>query len=109
MMLPLLVYLLLFPPWASLVLALLSVATGLACARWMPGVSRRFGLLTAGAISVVLGTLMFFRLDALDWAEARLGVDLPRVSFALLTAAIYVAGIIATWGICRLRRLKQAH
>ena len=71
MMMPLLVYLLLFPPWASLVLALLSVATGLACARWMPGVSRRFGLLMAGAISVVLGTLMFF--GSMPWIGRRRG------------------------------------
>lgn len=100
----LLLYLLFFPPGVFLVLALLSVATGLACARWMPGVSRISGLLTAFAVCVVLGALMFFRVDALDWVGARLGVDLPKVFIGLLTVAIYVAGIGATWGICRLRR-----
>lgn len=106
-MMPLLIYLLFFPPWPFLVLALLSLTTGLACARWMPGVSRRFGLLTAGAVWVVLGPQILFPRYTLDWAEAGFGFDLPREYTWLLTVAIYLAGIIVTWGICRWRRWLQ--
>ena len=101
------IYLLLAPPWAFFSLALLSVATGLACARWMPGVSRKFGLLTAGTVWVVLGPLMLSRRYVLDWMEAGFGGDLTGFGF-FLTLAIYVAAIIAIWGVCRLRRQKQA-
>ena len=99
---PLLIWLLILPG-TLLVLPLLSVATGLACARWIPGVSRKFGLLTGCASSVVVGALMFFRADALRWAEAGFGIDLPWAFFPLLTVAIAVAGILSTWGICRWR------
>ena len=101
---PLLIWLLIIPG-VFLVLPLLSVATGLACARWMPGVSRLFGMFTGCAVGVAVGYLMLFRADALFWAEAQFGVDLPwPLPFSLLTVVIAVAGIVATWGICRLRR-----
>ena len=107
-MMQLLIYLLFFPPWPFLVLALLSQATGLACARWVPGVSRRFGLLTAGAVWVVLGPLIIFPRYILDRTEAGFGFDLQREYIWLLTVAIYLVGIVVTWGICRLRRQQPA-
>ena len=102
---PLLIWLLILPG-VFLVLPLLSVATGLWCAWRMAGVSLLFGLLTGCAVGVVVGALMLFRAKALGWAESGFGVDLPWAFFPLLTVAIAVAGIIVTWGICRLRRAK---
>ena len=101
---PLLIWLLAIPG-AFLVLPLLSVATGLACAHLMPGVPRASGLLTGCACAVAVAALMFFRADTLLWAEAQFGVNLPwPLPFSLLTVAIGVAGSLATIGICRLRR-----
>ena len=90
-----------------LVLPLLSVATGWACDRWMRGVSRAFGLLTGGACCLAVMALMFFRADTLGWLAVQFGVDLPWSVFPLLSVAIGVAGIVATWGICQLRRAKS--
>ena len=100
---PLLIWLLAIPG-AFLVLPLLSVATGLVCAHLMPGVSRASGLLTGCACALAVAALMFFRACTLGWAQAQFGVDLPWSFFPLLTVAIGVAGIGATWRICRRRR-----
>jgi hypothetical protein len=63
----------------------------------MRGVSRTSGLLTGCACAVAVAALMFFRAGTLRWAEAQFGVDLPWSFLPLLTVAIGVAGIVATW------------
>ena len=104
LMCPLLIWLLAVAG-VFLVLPLLAVATGLACARRMPSVSRAYGLLSGCVCDVAVAALMFFRPDALLWLETQFGVHLPwPLPFLLLTVAIGVAGILATAGIGRLRR-----
>ncbi len=98
---------LLILPGTFLVLPLLSVATGWVCARRMPGVSYVFGLLTGGACGVVVGYLMLYRAETLLWVEAQFEVALPWGVFVILSLALAVAGIGATWGMCRLRRAKS--
>ena len=102
---------LLIVPGTFLVLPLLSVATGWVCARRMQGVSYVFGLLAGGACGVVVGYLMFYRAQTLLWVDAQFEVVLPWGVIVILSLALAVAGIGATWGMCRLRqmcRLPQA-
>ena len=46
--------------------------------------------------------------DSLRWAEAQFGVDLPWAFVPILSVSIAVAGIVATWEICRLRRHQRS-
>lgn len=105
-MIPLILWLLLIPG-VFLVLPLLSVATGFVCARRMTSISHVFGLLTGCACGIVAGYLMLYRADALRWTEGQFGVAVYGAIFLVLTVVIAVAGIAATWGICRVRHATR--